>query len=270
MAYSAGADSTALVAGRSRTLARVRGGRLACAPWSCRRRPMTLRPRARIAVCEQLGIFHSHLLRMSTLLHAPGQSPEDAARIKRYRRPGRSERRSDRCVTCVLLGPACRRSGRDADARAQPRRRACRGWRRWPSGLSGTAWCLARPLAGVAVANTAATGLGRNERPVPFVDDPTNTDPRYTRNRIRARRCCRPGTTCFPGFRPMLARSARHAAQAQHPAGRSGAHGPGCRPATPPTITGAAGAEPGAPGQCVAPLVAQQRRDVVPHSEVQT
>jgi tRNA(Ile)-lysidine synthase len=47
-----------------------------------------------------------------------------------------------------------------------------------------------------------------------FVDDPSNSDPRFTRNRIR-------GTlmpaweTCFPGFRAMLARSARHAAQAQ-------------------------------------------------------
>lgn len=47
-----------------------------------------------------------------------------------------------------------------------------------------------------------------------FVDDPTNTDHRYTRNRIRA--LLLPAwETCFPGFRPMLARSARHAAQAQ-------------------------------------------------------
>jgi len=47
-----------------------------------------------------------------------------------------------------------------------------------------------------------------------FVEDPTNTDRRYTRNRIRA--LLLPAwEACFPGFRPMLARSARHAAQAQ-------------------------------------------------------
>jgi tRNA(Ile)-lysidine synthase len=47
-----------------------------------------------------------------------------------------------------------------------------------------------------------------------FVDDPTNTDLRYTRNRIRA--ILMPAwETCFPGFRPLLARSAGHAAQAQ-------------------------------------------------------
>ena len=47
-----------------------------------------------------------------------------------------------------------------------------------------------------------------------FVDDPSNADQRFTRNRIRA--LLLPAwETCFPGFRPMLARSARHAAQAQ-------------------------------------------------------
>jgi tRNA(Ile)-lysidine synthase len=46
------------------------------------------------------------------------------------------------------------------------------------------------------------------------VDDPSNADQRYTRNRIRA--LLMPAwEACFPGFRPMLARSAAHAAQAQ-------------------------------------------------------
>ena len=46
------------------------------------------------------------------------------------------------------------------------------------------------------------------------MDDPSNTDPRFTRNRIRA--LLLPAwEACFPGFRPMLARSAAHAAQAQ-------------------------------------------------------
>jgi tRNA(Ile)-lysidine synthase len=47
-----------------------------------------------------------------------------------------------------------------------------------------------------------------------FVDDPSNADLRYTRNRIR-KTLLPAWDACFPGFRPMLARSARHAAQAQ-------------------------------------------------------
>lgn len=50
-------------------------------------------------------------------------------------------------------------------------------------------------------------------RKIPFVDDPTNTDERRTRNRIRARLL--PALAeAFPPFRETFARSARHAAQA--------------------------------------------------------
>lgn len=47
-----------------------------------------------------------------------------------------------------------------------------------------------------------------------FVDDPTNADVRFTRNRIR-QTLLPAWTRCFPGFRATLARSMRHAAQAQ-------------------------------------------------------
>jgi hypothetical protein len=47
-----------------------------------------------------------------------------------------------------------------------------------------------------------------------FVDDPSNTDERYTRNRIRARLL--PALAeAFPQFRQTFARSASHAAEAQ-------------------------------------------------------
>lgn len=47
-----------------------------------------------------------------------------------------------------------------------------------------------------------------------FIEDPSNVDERFTRNRIRAR--VLPALqTCFPQFRDTFARSSRHAAQAQ-------------------------------------------------------
>jgi len=47
-----------------------------------------------------------------------------------------------------------------------------------------------------------------------FIEDPSNTDERFTRNRIRAR--LMPAVqACFPQFRDTFARSSRHAAQAQ-------------------------------------------------------
>jgi tRNA(Ile)-lysidine synthase len=49
---------------------------------------------------------------------------------------------------------------------------------------------------------------------VSWVEDPTNADVRYTRNRIR--RDLMPALeACFPTIRQTVARSARHAAQAQ-------------------------------------------------------
>ena len=47
-----------------------------------------------------------------------------------------------------------------------------------------------------------------------FVDDPSNLDVHFTRNRIRSQ-LMPAWAECFPGFLPMLARSTRHAAQAQ-------------------------------------------------------
>jgi tRNA(Ile)-lysidine synthase len=52
------------------------------------------------------------------------------------------------------------------------------------------------------------------QRGVAWVEDPTNLDERFTRNRIRAR-LLPPLEAAFPQFRETFARSARHAAQAQ-------------------------------------------------------
>ena len=53
-----------------------------------------------------------------------------------------------------------------------------------------------------------------SQRSLTWVEDPTNADERFTRNRIRARLL--PALQeAFPQFRKTFARSARHAAQAQ-------------------------------------------------------
>ena len=49
---------------------------------------------------------------------------------------------------------------------------------------------------------------------VPFIEDPTNADVKFTRNRIRARLLPALDAT-FPQFRDTFARSAAHVAQAQ-------------------------------------------------------
>lgn len=67
-----------------------------------------------------------------------------------------------------------------------------------------------RPLLEVAGADVRAWLTARGEG---WVEDPTNTDERYTRNRIRARLL--PALeAAFPQFRDTFARSASHAAEA--------------------------------------------------------
>ena len=74
-----------------------------------------------------------------------------------------------------------------------------------------------RPLLQVTAAEirrwlAAQTEFG--EGGVPFVEDPTNTDESFTRNRIRAKLL--PALyAAFPQFRDTFARSSTHAAQAQ-------------------------------------------------------
>ena len=67
-----------------------------------------------------------------------------------------------------------------------------------------------RPLLAVAGAEVRAWLVARGQD---WVEDPTNSDERYTRNRIRARLL--PALEAvFPAFRDTFARSSAHAAQA--------------------------------------------------------
>ena len=74
-----------------------------------------------------------------------------------------------------------------------------------------------RPLLQVTAAEIRrwlAAQTGYAEGGVPFVEDPTNTDESFTRNRIRAKLLPALDAAC-PQFRDTFARSSAHAAQAQ-------------------------------------------------------
>lgn len=203
VAYSAGADSTALLLaacelwpGRVVALHVHHGLQAAADVFEASGR----------ATCERLGIPFTSVRVQA--VHEPGQSPEDAARIKRYAALAEGAEAAGAC--CVLLG-------QHADDQAETLLLALsRG-----AGLPGLAAMadrferhgvvFGRPLLELPSKTLRDWLVAQGH---PFVDDPTNTDPRFTRNRIRAT-LLPAWEACFPGFRPTLARSARHAAQAQ-------------------------------------------------------
>jgi tRNA(Ile)-lysidine synthase len=139
---------------------------------------------------------------------APGESPEDAARTARYEALAGAAREAG--LACVLLA-------QHADDQAETLLLALsRG-----AGLPGLASMPARfERHGVAflrpLLDVPGPELRRwlRDQGVAFVEDPTNADTRYTRNRIR-REVMPALEQAFPQFRETFARSARHAAQAQ-------------------------------------------------------
>ena len=203
VAYSAGADSTALLlAAHNRWPGQVvalhvhHGLQAAADQFETRARDF----------CARHGV--AFRVEHVQAAHAVGESPEDAARRARY--AALSNMARDAGAACVLLG-------QHTDDQAETVLLALsRG-----AGLPGLAamselferhgQVFGRPLLAVPSAALREWLLAAGHG---FVDDPSNTDQRFTRNRIRA--LLMPAwEACFPGFRPMLARSAAHAAQAQ-------------------------------------------------------
>lgn len=140
--------------------------------------------------------------------HAPGQSPEDAARIARY---------AALAHAAQSLGAEVVLLGQHADDQVETMLLALSRGAGLP-GLSamaeqfergGVQFC--RPLLQLPAGALRDWLVQQGQ---PFIDDPSNTDERFTRNRIRARLL--PALeAAFPQFRTTFARSARHAAQAQ-------------------------------------------------------
>ena len=161
-------------------------------------------------LCSQLDV--PLLVKMIDARHSPGQSPEEAARRGRYKaleavilhentalaiKSIAIAQHADDQVETILL--ALSRGGGLPGLSAMPA-----AWTR--SGLG-----YFRPFLKV---RSSEVRLWLAERGVEFVEDPTNADENFTRNRIRAR--LMPALElAMPQFRDTFARSAAHAVQAQ-------------------------------------------------------
>ena len=205
VAYSGGADSTALL--------------LACAAkWPGQVSAIHIHHGLQAAaddferhcrdVCARLAV-PLQVMRVDAR-HAPGQSPEEAARSARYqalrqcagamqppiRHIALAQQADDQVETLLL---ALSRGAGLPGLSAMPAL-----WER--DGIQ-----YYRPLLDVSGAELRRWLQERGET---WVEDPTNVDEQYTRNRIRARLL--PALEAvFPQFRDTFARSAAHAAQAQ-------------------------------------------------------
>jgi tRNA(Ile)-lysidine synthase len=158
------------------------------------------------ATCAALGV--PLVLRRVHARNALGESPEDAARRARYQALANAAREAG--LHAVLLG-------QHADDQVETLLLALsRG-----AGLPGMAamapvfqrdgMLFVRPL--LALGARAIRDWVAQEG-IAVVEDPTNADTSFTRNRIR--HVLLPALAqCFPQYRETFARSSRHAAQAQ-------------------------------------------------------
>lgn len=144
--------------------------------------------------------------------HATGQSPEDAARIARYKAFGALAHMESAQAAIKSIALAQHADDQvETLLLALSRGAGLRGLSAMPAQWTRDGLNFYRPLLRVSAADIRAWLA---ERGASFVEDPTNTDQRFTRNRIRAQLL--PALeSVFPQFRDTLARSAAHAAQAQ-------------------------------------------------------
>ena len=163
-----------------------------------------------VALCERLQV--PLVVQRVHAAHAAGESPEDAARQARYRALAEvlqsnwggqikhialAQHADDQVETLLL---------------ALSRGAGLPGLACMPAVVERHGVTYHRPWLDVpgAVLREALQAAGEA-----WVEDPTNTNTRYTRNRIRAE-LLPVIEQAFPSFRQTFARSAAHAAQAQH------------------------------------------------------
>lgn len=162
------------------------------------------------AVCAELGV--PLFVQQVDATHRHGESPEAAARVARYRAfealsvmDGRSPpilslalgHQSDDQVETLLI--------------ALSRGAGLPGLSAMPDRVTRGPMTLYRPLLAFS-ATDIRQWLRARERT--WIEDPSNGDERFLRNRIRSELMPAIGRV-FPSFRSTFARSAAHAAQAQ-------------------------------------------------------
>ena len=203
VAYSGGADSTALLQASAATwpgqvqAIHIHHGLQSAADDFVRHCQ---------AVCDGLGVA-LHVVKTDAR-HASGESPEDAARKARY--VALAQAATSLELKTVLLA-------QHADDQVETmllalsRGAGLPGLAAMPSRFERHGVQFVRPLLNVSV---VAIRSWIDAEQIPFIDDPTNADTAFTRNRIR-HELLPALETAFPQFRDTFARSARHAAQAQ-------------------------------------------------------
>jgi tRNA(Ile)-lysidine synthase len=205
--YSGGADSTALLLACARQWPQqvraihVHHGLQDCADDFVRHCE---------SFCAQLDV-PLRVLRVDAR-HAPGQSPEDAARNARYAafKTVLQEPWAGDVVSCVALA-------HHADDQAETlllalsRGAGLPGLSAMPAHWERDGIQYHRPLLQVP---GAAIRVWLEKQGIAWLTDPSNAQQQFTRNRIRAQLV--PALDqAFPQFRETFARSAAHAAQAQ-------------------------------------------------------
>ena len=207
VAYSGGADSTALL--------------LACvAKWPGQVHAIHIHhglqaaaddfERHCQAVCARLAVP----LRLKKVdgRHAPGQSPEDAARRARYNaiEAVALDKYAQTAITSIAIA-------QHADDQIETlllslsRGSGLPGLSAMPATWQRAGLSYHRPLLTVSSADIRRWLA---QRGVAWIEDPSNEDQQFTRNRIRSG-LMPTLEAVFPQFRDTFARSAAHAAQAQ-------------------------------------------------------
>lgn len=144
--------------------------------------------------------------------HLPGQSPEEAARLARYKSFSALEQEGQAWTAIKNIAIAQHADDQiETILLALSRGGGLPGLSAMPASWVRLGVSYYRPLLNVRSSCIKSWLL---ERQLAWVEDPSNQDEKFTRNRIRARLLPALEAT-FPQFRDTFARSAAHAAQAQ-------------------------------------------------------
>ena len=161
------------------------------------------------ALCERLQVPLT--VQRIDARHAPGESPEDAARRARYK-AFEAVVQSNQALSAIYSIALAQHADDQVETLllALSRGAGVAGLAAMPAYWTRSGIFWHRPLLRVAGAQVRDWLQAQGQS---WVEDPSNADERFTRNRIRARLL--PALdAAFPSFRDTFARSSGHAAEA--------------------------------------------------------